>query len=176
MTKEEDILKAFKWVADNLGPVHILINNAGIVQNTNLVDGDTEKWRKVFDTNVLGLCIATREAVKVMRANNIDGHVIHINSVTGHKVPGPGVNVYAASKYAVTALTETLRQELNQVGTKIKVTSISPGVVDTEILEVNNMLERQEMKEAFNTMTPKLKSEDMVDSILYVLSTPPHVQ
>ncbi|RZC36609.1 adh short and/or KR domain containing protein, partial [Asbolus verrucosus] len=176
MTKEEDILKAFKWVADNLGPVHILINNAGIVQNTNLVDGDTEKWRKIFDTNVLGLCIATREAVKVMRANNIDGHVIHINSVTGHKVPSPGVNVYAASKYAVTALTETLRQELNQVGTKIKVTSISPGVVDTEILEVNNMLVGQEMKEAFRTMTPKLKSEDMVDSILYVLSTPPHVQ
>ena len=69
ISKEKDILKAFKWVSDNLGPVHILINNAGIIQQTNLTEGDTEKWKKIFDTNVLGLCIATREAVKIMKAN-----------------------------------------------------------------------------------------------------------
>ena len=123
ISKEEDILKAFKWVSDNLGPVHILINNAGIIQQTNLTEGDTEKWKKIFDTNVLGLCIATREAVKIMKANKIDGHIVHINSVAGHKVPNfPGLNVYPASKYAVTALTETLRQELNHLGLKIKIT------------------------------------------------------
>jgi NAD(P)-dependent dehydrogenase (short-subunit alcohol dehydrogenase family) len=72
---------------------------------------------------LLGLCIATREAVKVMKVNKIDGHIIHINSVSGHGVPNvPGVNVYAASKHAVTALTETLRQEFNHPGLKIKIT------------------------------------------------------
>ena len=123
ISKEEDILKAFKWVSDNLGPVHILINNAGIIQQTNLTEGDTEKWKKIFDTNVLGLCIATREAVKIMKTNKIDGHIVHINSIAGHGVPNyPGMNVYPASKHAVTALTETLRQELNHLGLKIKIT------------------------------------------------------
>lgn len=123
VTKEEDILAAFDWTSKNLGPVHILINNAGIVQQTTLVEGETEKWKKVFDTNVLGLCVATREAVKVMKANKIDGHIIHINSIAGHSAINiPGVNVYPASKHAVTALTETLRQELNHLGLKIRIT------------------------------------------------------
>jgi NADP+-dependent farnesol dehydrogenase len=123
MTKEDDILKGFKWVSEKLGPVHVLVNNAGIAQPTNLIDGETEKWKKTLDTNVLGLCIATREAIKVMKANKIDGHIIHINSVAGHKVPNfPGLNIYPASKHAVTALTETLRQEFNNLGLKIKIT------------------------------------------------------
>jgi NADP+-dependent farnesol dehydrogenase len=123
MTKEDDILKGFKWVSEKLGPVHVLVNNAGIAQPTTLIDGETEKWKKTLDTNVLGLCIATREAIKVMKANKIDGHIIHINSVAGHKVPNfPGLNIYPASKHAVTALTETLRQEFNNLGLKIKIT------------------------------------------------------
>ena len=61
--------------------------------------------------------------MKIMKANKIDGHIVHINSVAGHKVPHfEKANVYPASKYAVTALTETLRQELNHLGLKIKIT------------------------------------------------------
>ncbi|KAJ3660776.1 hypothetical protein Zmor_005207 [Zophobas morio] len=157
ISKEEDILKAFKWVTDNLGPVHILINNAGIIQQTNLTEGDTEKWKKIFDTNVLGLCIATREAVKIMKANKIDGHIVHINSVTGHKIPNvPGLNV----------------QELNHLGLKIKITSVSPGLVGTDIFEANNSGITAEQLQKMNS----LESEDIADSVLYVLSTPPHVQ
>jgi NADP+-dependent farnesol dehydrogenase len=120
ITKEEDILKAFKWTSDNLGPVHILVNNAGLMQKTNLTtEGDTEKWRKIFDTNVMGLCIATREAVKIMQTKKIDGHIIHINSVVGHRILAlAGRNVYPASKFAVTALSETLRHELRHLGMK----------------------------------------------------------
>lgn len=123
ISQEEDILAAFNWVKENLGPIHILINNAGVLQDTNLIDGETNKWKIIFDTNVLGLCMATREAVKIMRAHNIDGQIIHINSVAGHGVPNfPGINVYPASKHAVTALTESLRQELNRIGSNIKIT------------------------------------------------------
>ena len=122
ISKEEDILKAFKWVTENLGAPHILINNAGVIQQTTLVEGDTEMWKKIFDINVIGLSIATREAVKLMRENKIDGHIVHINSTLGHKIVYQQFsNVYPASKYAVTALTETLRQELNHLGLKIKV-------------------------------------------------------
>ena len=87
------------------------------------MEGKTEDWKAIFDVNVLGLCIATREAVKIMKENNINGHIVHINSIAGHKLINiPGLNVYPGSKYAVTALTETLRQELNHLGLKIKVT------------------------------------------------------
>ncbi|KAJ3660772.1 hypothetical protein Zmor_005204 [Zophobas morio] len=173
ISKEEDVLQAFKWTSENVGPVHILINNAGIIQQTNLTEGDTDKWKKIFDTNVLGLCIATREAVKIMKANQIDGHIVHINSVVGHTVPNyPGQNVYPASKYAVTALTETLRQELNHLELKIKITSVSPGVTDTEILECNDFDVNPEDWKGI----PYLKAEDIADGVIYVLSTPPHVQ
>lgn len=123
VTKEEEIIRAFQWTQKNLGPVHILINNAGLALTGNLIDSKTEVFKNTLDVNVLGLCVATREAVKTMRENNVDGHVVNINSVAGHRVPPiPGLNVYAASKFAVTALTETLRQELNSVKSKIKVT------------------------------------------------------
>lgn len=123
MTNEQDIKAAFEWTKKNVGPIHILVNNAGSMGVANLIDGDTEIWKRTLDLNVLGLCIATREAIKDMRANNVDGHIIHINSIAGHYVPRfEGLNVYPASKHAVTALTESLRHELNSIGSKIRIT------------------------------------------------------
>lgn len=124
VTKEEDILRAFKWTTDNVGVVHILINNAGVYHNTSLIDGDTNLWRNVIDTNLMGLCISTKEALRIMNLNNINGHIIHMNSIAGHKVISADMptNVYSASKFGVTALTEALRLELNNANSKIKVT------------------------------------------------------
>lgn len=124
-SKEEDILKTFKWINENLGPVSILINNAAVLFHGLLYNGQTEHWKASFDLNVIGLCIATREAIKTMRENNIDGHIININSVVGHKVI-PGVNIYCPTKFAVTAVTETLRLEINSLKSKIK-TTVSIG-------------------------------------------------
>lgn len=119
--KEEEILEAFKWIKENAGPVHILVNSAGIFRVTSLGNGDTQMWKDVLDVNVLALCIASREAIKDMKANNVDGHIIHINSIGGHRPGVPTSNLSGASKYCVTALTETLRQELNATGSKIKI-------------------------------------------------------
>ncbi|KAJ8943911.1 hypothetical protein NQ318_019519 [Aromia moschata] len=171
VSKEEDILNAFKWVKDNLGPVHILINNAGILKIGSLGEGDSKIWENIFKVNVLGLCIATREAVKDMKANNIDGHIIQINSIAGHQIPSfPGLNVYPASKYAVTALAETLRLELNSAKSKIKITSISPGAVSTEIASGN-----EDFKDILENLVKEkliLDAEDIADSVVYALSTP----
>jgi len=176
VSKEEDILNTFKWVKDNLGPVHILINNAGLKRNTNLIKGETKLWEEIMDTNVLGLCIATREAVKDMRANNVDGHIVHINSMSGHRVPNlPQSSVYPASKHAVTALTETLRLELNSIGSKIKITSVSPGAVNTEFRDAAGVLVNKDQEELFKRI-PQLQAEDVADAVLYALATPPHVQ
>lgn len=89
------------------------------------VDGDTDQWRQVFDVNVLGLCICTREALKSMKDAEIEGHIVHLNSVVGHQVvamPEPIMNVYPASKFAVTALGDSLRQDLRHFGIGVKVT------------------------------------------------------
>lgn len=84
ITKEEEILDGFQWIKENLGPVSILVNNAGIIPNSDLSDGSTESWKRTIDINVLGLCIATREVLKQMKENGITGHIIHINSIAGH--------------------------------------------------------------------------------------------
>ncbi|KAK5646292.1 hypothetical protein RI129_004756 [Pyrocoelia pectoralis] len=180
ITKEEDILNAFEWIDEHLGAIHILVNCAGVIRITNLTEGSTKLWREVFDTNVMGLCIATREAVRSMRKNNVDGHIVHLNSIAGHKVcPLPNVNVTAASKHSVTALTETLRQELNSIGCKIKISSISPGVTKSDAVDAAYMASGQRPpQELINWIkaAPSLESYDVADAVIYVLSTPSHVQ
>ncbi|GLV42884.1 uncharacterized protein CBL_09964 [Carabus blaptoides fortunei] len=165
ITKEEDIIKGFQWVAENMGPVHILVNNAGVLRLGTLTEGKTEDWKQILDTNVLGLCICTREAAKSMKENNIDGHVVHINSIAGHWVGDfPKLNVYGASKFAVTALTDTLRKEFNLNGSKIKVTSVSPGAVRTEIMTSVEDFDAEIIKNI-----PILESEDVADAVLYAI-------
>uniref|UniRef100_A0A1Y1N1C5 Dehydrogenase n=2 Tax=Photinus pyralis TaxID=7054 RepID=A0A1Y1N1C5_PHOPY len=141
------------------------------MRETGLFDGETSMWREVFDTNVMGLCMMTREAIRVMRANDIVGHIVHISSLGGHLVPpARDANVYFASKFAVKALAETLRQELNTIGSQIRISCISPGLVDTEIMDCNLDLKN------FSQLLDPLKSEDIADMVLFVLSRPLHVQ
>ncbi|XP_069683510.1 farnesol dehydrogenase-like [Periplaneta americana] len=173
VTKEEEVKEAFKWVKDNLGGTDILVNNAGVASVNTLADGPVEIWRKLFDLNVLALSICTKEALQSMKEKGVDdGHIIHINGIAGHKVL-EGLAFYSSSKHAVTALTEGLRRELVNEKSKIRVTSISPGFVRTEITRASGFT--PEMLEAFKD-APFLESQDIADAVLYVLGTPPHVQ
>lgn len=126
VTQEAEVIRAFRWVEEHLGGVHILINNAGVVREGNLVDANnTEHIRAVIDTNIMGVVYATREAFQYMKSKDIAGHVININSIVGHYVPvipGFPMSIYPASKHAVTAMTETYRQEFSSLKTNIKVT------------------------------------------------------
>ncbi|KAJ6637277.1 Farnesol dehydrogenase [Pseudolycoriella hygida] len=178
VTNEADILKAFKWIIDNLGGVDVLVNNAGILRGGNLIDpGNTALIKEVLDTNVMGVVQCTREAFQSMKSRNVDGHIIIINSVAGHQVPNmPGMgslNIYSPSKHAVTAMTEVLRQEFQKIGTRVKITSISPGGVRTEIGLASGAT--PEMLEAAKNM-PMLDSADVSQAVIYVLKTKPHVQ
>uniref|UniRef100_A0A8D8FAF8 Farnesol dehydrogenase n=1 Tax=Culex pipiens TaxID=7175 RepID=A0A8D8FAF8_CULPI len=167
VSKEEEILEAFRWVEENLGGVDVLINNAGVLPETTLVTpGNTEILRQVMDINVMGLVLCSHEAFQSMKKRSVDGHVVHINSISGHVVPNfAKLNIYSASKFAVTALTETMRREFAAEGTKIKVTSISPGATGTDILP-------PEVKEVM----PLLEAEDIAAAVLYAVGTSPHVQ
>ncbi|KAG5886730.1 hypothetical protein JTB14_027152 [Gonioctena quinquepunctata] len=175
ISEESDILEAFSYIKNHLGLVHVLKNNAGIAKISSLMDDETEMWKQILNVNILGLCICTREAIKVMRENNIDGHIVHMNSVTGHRVPTNfPVNLYPATKFAVGALAETLRYEFNSVESRIKITSLSPGIVMTEIFDSSGMSYKT-LKEGIGGNLPYLDSEDIADSIVYILSTPPNV-
>ncbi|XP_055536150.1 farnesol dehydrogenase-like [Wyeomyia smithii] len=167
VTKEEDILEVFKLVEERFGGVDVLVNNAGVTRRTALLtSGNTEQLREVLDTNLMGLVLCSREAFQSMKKRSVDGHIVHINSILGHHLINlPNLNIYPASKFGVTAVTETMRQELRTEGTKIKVTSISPGLVRTEMLP-----------EDMAKVVPALEAEDIANAVLYVLGTPPRVQ
>lgn len=123
LRSEENTVKAIEWTRKNVGPIHVLINNAGVLCQEPLMTGKTKGWKDTFAVNVIGLCTCTREAMKDMLKHKINGHVIHVCSITGHYVPYgvPGWSVYPATKHAVTALTETMRQELNLLDKNIKI-------------------------------------------------------
>ncbi|XP_017780971.1 PREDICTED: farnesol dehydrogenase-like isoform X2 [Nicrophorus vespilloides] len=168
ITKKEEVINAFKWITCTVGPISILINNAGVSRHTTLIDGDDSIWSMVLDTNVMGLCLATREAIASMKANSIDGHIVHVNSIAGHTVYSN--NMYSPSKFAVTSITEVMRKELLNAESKIKVSSISPGMTDTEMLKLqgDEIIIPDDM--------PALNPEDVANSIIHILGTPPHVQ
>lgn len=127
VSQETDILAAFAWIRETLGGCDILVNNAGTSAHCRLVEpGNTARLRETLDVNVVGLVQCTREAFQSMRERGVDGHVVLINSICGHALPMlpgvPSLHMYGASKYAVTAIAETLRQEFIGEGTRTKVT------------------------------------------------------
>ncbi|KAF4523701.1 hypothetical protein B566_EDAN011565 [Ephemera danica] len=177
VTKEEDVIQLVRWTRENLGGVHVLVNNAGVYADNPIVEIDTEKYHSVFNTNVFGLVTLTREALKDMRERGVDdGHIFHINSISGQRmIDVPPLNyVYSASKHAVTVLTEGLRRELRDLKTKIRVTSISPGYVRTEIYIAEG--HTKEESDKFYDSIICLESEDVANALLYALASPPHVQ
>ncbi|XP_022224854.2 farnesol dehydrogenase [Drosophila obscura] len=173
VSQEQSVVDTFAWIDATLGGADVLVNNAGIVRSSaDIVNGGNgPDLRAILDTNVLGVAWCTREAFRSQQRRNVlDGHVVIINSVAGHRIPNIGISLgmYAPSKHAVTALTEVLRQEFLHKKTQTKITSVSPGAVDTEIID-------KHILEAMPNL-PMLRSEDVADAVTYCIQTPPNVQ
>ncbi|CAH1725315.1 farnesol dehydrogenase-like [Aphis gossypii] len=167
LCSEENILEAFNWVKRTLKSIDVLINNAGVMKQSDLL-GKTNDWKQMFDTNVIGLNICSREAIKIMEElKTKEGHIININSIGGHyQFPFmKDIAIYTATKHAVTEITESLRELLGMKNLPIRVTSISPGAVETEMIEEVRHLKEQNM----------LKSTDIAEAIMYALSVPQRV-
>ncbi|XP_029650032.1 dehydrogenase/reductase SDR family member 11-like [Octopus sinensis] len=174
LNNESDILSMFGTIKSHYGGVDVCINNAGLAHAEPLLTGDTNKWREMFNVNVLALSICTRESFKSMTERNVmDGHFIHINSMSGHRVVDlPDLHFYSATKFAVTSLARGLRNELRRLESDIRVTSISPGLVDTEFASRLFPDRKEVPKRDFKI----LESGDVADAVLFALQVPKHCE
>ena len=172
LRREEEITAMFDAIRRSWGGVDILVNSGGLGRKAPLVEGPTDAWREMLEVNVLGLCVCTREAVADMRRRGDAGHIVHVSSMAAHRVPG-GSGVYSATKYAVRALTEGLRKELRELGSQIRVSSVSPGFVETEFAEVYHGT--PEAADQTYGRFKVLEAEDVAATVLHVLESPSHV-
>lgn len=174
MRSEPAVRDLIAQARTRFGGVDVLINNAGLGRAASLSSGETERWREMLEVNVLGLCIATREALQDMDRRGVAGHVVHVSSMAGHRIPGPDSAMYAATKFAVRALTEGLRQELRARGSAVRVSCVSPGYVDTEFADV--FAGTTGASAALAQRLRVLAAEDVAAAVLWVVERPPHVE
>ncbi|XP_054756475.2 dehydrogenase/reductase SDR family member 11-like isoform X1 [Lytechinus pictus] len=173
LRKKDQIAAMFEEIKKEFRVVHACINNAAVAYGAKLVTGDSDDWQEPLDVNVMALCICTQNSIKLMLDNEVnDGQIIHINSISGHKVVGD--RFYCGTKHMVTALTEGLRTELRAMKSHIRVCSISPGVVKTEMAARKA---RQDPAECtFYDTHPSIKAEDVANQVIHVLQQPPYLQ
>jgi NADP-dependent 3-hydroxy acid dehydrogenase YdfG len=170
------VRRVFEQIRAAWGGVDVLVNNAGVGYKTPLLDGDFARWREMVELNVLALCQCSYEAVADMRRRGDDGHVILISSIGAyrHKPGSVGNGLYVATKAAVRSLTESLRIELRSLGSGIRISAVSPGLVETEFAGRFHQDEAQ--GQAVYRTIQTLQSEDVAEIVSFLLSNPPHVQ
>ena len=151
--------------------VDVLVNNAGLSRGlTKLYEDDVENWEEMIDTNVKGLLYVTRAIVPGMVERN-RGHVINLGSIAGHMAYANG-GVYCATKAAERFISDGLRIDLN--GTAVRVTSIDPGMVETDFSRVRFRGDEERAAKTYQNVDP-LQAEDIADAIVWAATRPAHV-
>ncbi len=152
-------------------PIAVLVNNAGLARGMEPVhEGLIDDWDEMIDTNVKGLLYVSREIIPGMVVRG-EGHIVNIGSTAGHQVYPKG-NVYCATKHAVNALTQGMRMDL--LGTPIRVSTVDPGLVETEFSVVRFHGDRAKADKTYEGMTP-LTPGDVADVIRFCVTRPAHV-
>ncbi len=155
-----------KW-----GSVDILVNNAGLMPLSFLKNQKVDEWDQMIDVNIKGVLYCTSAVIPHMREKK-SGHIVNISSVAG-RIVFPAGSVYCATKHAITAFSEGLRQELS-ARSNIRVTCIEPGVVSTELINTITDESLQSFIESAKKMQA-LQAGDIANAILYAVESPSHV-
>jgi len=171
VTDERACTDAVGRTRAELGGLDVLVNNAGVMLLGTIVGADTEDWRRMISTNVLGVMYMAAAAVEDMVAQG-SGDIVNVSSVAG-RVARKGSGVYNASKWAVNAFSEALRQEVTSQG--VRVSLIEPGAVDTELRTHITQPRAREDSNRYAEGIRQLRAEDIARAILYVVTQPPHV-
>jgi len=161
----------FRDLPSDWKAIDVLVNNAGLSRGMDkLHEGLRSDWEEMIDTNVKGLLYVSRAVVPGMVERN-RGHIVNIGSIAGHQVY-PGGNVYCASKHAVKALTEGLKMDLQ--GTAVRVSSVDPGLVETEFSVVRFHGDETRAAKTYENIKP-LKGVDIAEIAVFCVTRPPHV-
>ena len=146
------------------------MNRYGDVYKRQLQDGVPAEWDEMIDTNVKGVLHVTH-AVLPQMVQRDSGHIVHIGSVAGTQ-PYVGGAIYCATKAAVRMLNQCLKHDL--LGTRIRVSSVEPGMVDTEFSVVRFRGDVERAKAVYAGMTP-MSADDVAEAVLFCVTRPPHV-
>jgi 3-hydroxy acid dehydrogenase/malonic semialdehyde reductase len=169
--KLDEVKAALESMPKEWQHIDVLINNAGLARGLDkLHEGHIEDWEEMIDTNIKGLLFVTRLLVPAMVKRG-KGHVVNVASIAGIQTYPRG-NVYCASKAAARVISDGMRQDL--LGTPIRVTTISPGLVETEFSQVRLRGDKNRAAQAYKGMTP-LTASDVADAVFYSITRPEHV-
>lgn len=168
---QTDVEQAIASLPAEWKNISLLVNNAGLSRGMDTIqEGSIADWNEMIDTNVKGLLFVTRAVLPGMIARKA-GHIINIGSAAGHWVYPKG-NVYNASKFAVKALNEGMKMDL--LGTPIRVTSVDPGLLETEFSMVRFRGDAEKAKKVYQGLTP-LSPDDIAETIVWAATRPAHV-
>ncbi|UII23088.1 SDR family NAD(P)-dependent oxidoreductase [Fulvivirga ligni] len=171
VSRSNEVKKAINSLPDDWKVIDVLVNNAGNAHGLSPIqDGSIEDWDAMIDINVKGLLYMTKEVIPGM-VERERGHVVNIGSIAGKEVYANG-NVYCASKHAVDAINKGMLLDLNAYN--IKVTSINPGLVETEFSKVRFKGDEERANNVYKGFDP-LVAQDIADTILFVVTRPAHV-
>ena len=171
LIKEPDARRIVKETEAHFGHLDVLVNNAGVMYLEPIDTASLERWRDMFELNVLSLIASTQAALPGMRARH-DGHIVNISSTAG-RMAHPSSGGYAATKFAVGAFSESLRKEVYQ--DNIRVTVIEPGVTETELREHIADAGIQQSLNTWAESMRQLKSDDIARIIAFCVTQPSHV-
>lgn len=168
LNNPEAIVSAFS----KLEHLDALVNSAGIALPSRVTDGNPADWEAMWRVNVQGLSICCQRALPLFPSG--EGQVVNVSSMSGHRVPSSG-GFYSPTKFAVRAVTDALRTELRAGGKKTRVSTISPGFVDTPLLD-HYFKGREEVLEKTRSKIQMLTADDVARAIVNILETPLHVE
>jgi NADP-dependent 3-hydroxy acid dehydrogenase YdfG len=171
LRNQKEVQHAFDSLDSAWSAIDILVNNAGLSRGlAPLHEGSIEDWEEMIDTNFKGLLYVSKAILPAMVRRN-KGHIINIGSISGHQTY-PGGNVYSASKFAVVGLTRSLKMDL--LGTAIRVSSVEPGLVQTDFSKVRFRGDRERAAKVYSGYTP-LRPEDVAEVVVFCATRPSHV-
>jgi len=167
----KDVEQVINDIPHDWKKIDVLVNNAGLAQGLSLIhEGDIDDWETMIDTNVKGLLYISRQIMPIMVAQGY-GHIINLGSIAGKQAYLKG-NIYGATKFAVDAISKSMRIDLLPHG--IKVTNISPGACETEFSLVRYKGDAERAKKVYEGFTP-VSATDVADVIFFAATRPPHV-
>jgi clavulanate-9-aldehyde reducatase len=172
ISDEEQATGFVRDAAEELGGLHILVNNAGLMLLGPVTEQTTDDWRRMVGVNLLGLLYCTHAALPLI-AGNGGGDIVNVSSVAGRRAAA-GAAVYNMTKFGVHAFSEALRQEA--LHAKVRVTTVAPGFVETELQSHNtHPLVRRTMERDREQIGEVLKAEDIAGEIVHAVTLPAHV-